>query len=50
MWYILLVTEVIDLTHDKENEEIQRAIAESLRDNQGILGGQVSREDQDISR
>lgn len=42
---------VIDLTTDtNENDELQKAIAASLQDTQGILGGQVSREEQDISR
>jgi hypothetical protein len=42
---------VIDLTNDSgDSEELQRAIAASLQDSQGILGGQISREDQDISR
>lgn len=47
---------VIDLTSDNnETDDIQKAIAASLQDTQtqdtpGILGGQVSREEQDISR
>ena len=45
---------VIDLTKDSETseKELQAAIAESLRDQPGnnILGGQVSKEEQDISR
>ena len=49
---------VIDLTNVSDNNEtddIQKAIAASLQDSQtqetpGILGGQVSREEQDISR
>jgi len=50
---------VIDLTNDgNESEDIQKAIAASLADSggpytqetSGILGGQVSREEQDISR
>ena len=49
---------VIDLTNvsdTNESEDIQKAIAASLQDSQthetpGILGGQVSREEQDISR
>ncbi len=42
---------VIDLTSEAtDNDEIQRAIAASLRDNQGILGGQITREEQEISR
>ncbi|ELU07267.1 hypothetical protein CAPTEDRAFT_220394 [Capitella teleta] len=46
---------VIDLTKDTgpaDGDEIQRAIEESLKDiaAQGILGGQVSREEQEISR
>ena len=56
-WYFW--TEVIDLTNDgNESEDIQKAIAASLADSggpytqetSGILGGQVSREEQDISR
>jgi hypothetical protein len=53
---------VIDLTNvsdTNETEDIQKAIAASLADSTGpyqqettpgILGGQVSREEQDISR
>jgi hypothetical protein len=45
---------VIDLTNENTNgeDEMQRAIEESLKDiaGQGILGGQVSREEQEISR
>ena len=45
---------MIDLTKDSESseKELQAAIAESLRDQPGnnILGGQVSKEEQDISR
>ena len=43
---------VIDLTNEPPDggDDIQRAIAASLQDSQGILGGQVSRDDQDISR
>ena len=49
---------VIDLTNvsdTNESEDIQKAIAASLQysqthDTPGILGGQVSREEQDISR
>lgn len=45
---------VIDLTKDGgDGDEMQRAIEESLKDmaaSQGILGGQVSREEQEISR
>ncbi|XP_064650656.1 ubiquitin carboxyl-terminal hydrolase 25-like isoform X2 [Lineus longissimus] len=47
------VQSVIDLTNDSgDGDELQRAIAASLQDSQGglILGGQISREDQDISR
>jgi hypothetical protein len=33
-----------------DGDELQKAIAASLQDTQGILGGQVSREEQDISR
>ncbi|KAK3612082.1 hypothetical protein CHS0354_031152 [Potamilus streckersoni] len=40
----------IDLTNDSENDDIQKAIAASLQDTQGILGGQISKEEQDISR
>lgn len=49
---------VIDLTNvsdNNESDDIQKAIAASLQESQtqdtpGILGGQVSREEQDISR
>ncbi|XP_052060028.1 ubiquitin carboxyl-terminal hydrolase 25-like isoform X2 [Mytilus californianus] len=42
---------VIDLTTEtNESDELQKAIAASLQDTQGILGGQVSKEEQDISR
>ena len=42
---------VVDLTNEDSDNDIQRAIAASLQDNTpGILGGQISREDQDISR
>ncbi|XP_076438413.1 ubiquitin carboxyl-terminal hydrolase 25-like [Babylonia areolata] len=42
---------VIDLTHETgEQQEINKAISASLQDAQGILGGQVTREEQDISR
>lgn len=42
---------VIDLTTEtNDGDELQKAIAASLQDTQGILGGQVSREEQDISR
>ncbi|XP_070201808.1 ubiquitin carboxyl-terminal hydrolase 25-like isoform X2 [Littorina saxatilis] len=42
---------VIDLTNESgEQQEINRAINASLQDAQGILGGQVTREEQDISR
>lgn len=50
---------MIDLTNEgNESEDIQKAIAASLADSggpytqesSGILGGQVSREEQDISR
>nr|KAG5693883.1 hypothetical protein BaRGS_014324 [Batillaria attramentaria] len=41
---------VIDLTQDGEQTEINKAISASLQDTQGILGGQVTREEQDISR
>ena len=56
---ICLFLTVIDLTSDSnESEDIQKAIAASLQDSvggsvqetSGILGGQVSREEQDISR
>jgi hypothetical protein len=41
---------VIDLTADNEQQELNKAITASLQDTQGILGGQVTREEQDISR
>ncbi|KAL5020489.1 hypothetical protein ScPMuIL_003381 [Solemya velum] len=42
---------VIDLTSEQtDGDELQKAIAASLQDTQGILGGQVTREEQDISR
>lgn len=52
---------VIDLTNEKqhqqqaaadsyESEDIRKAIAASLQDSTGMLGGQVTREEQDISR
>ena len=42
---------VIDLTQDNgEQQDLHKAITASLQDNQGILGGQVTREEQDISR
>nr|XP_022324465.1 ubiquitin carboxyl-terminal hydrolase 25-like isoform X2 [Crassostrea virginica] len=45
---------VIDLTSDTgDQDDIQKAIAASLQETQagvGILGGQISREEQDISR
>ncbi|ESP02356.1 hypothetical protein LOTGIDRAFT_138555 [Lottia gigantea] len=43
---------VIDLTKDTtgDNEDLQKAIAASLHETPGILGGQVTREEQDISR
>ena len=46
---------VVDLTNEaaaSEKEQLQAAIEQSLRDNQpgNILGGQISREEQDISR
>lgn len=40
----------IDLTTGIENDDIQRAVAESLKNQQGILGGQVTREDEEISK
>lgn len=40
----------IDLTISNENEDIQRAVEESLKNQQGILGGQVTREDEEISK
>ena len=40
---------MIDLTTGAEND-IQRALAESLKDTPGILGGQVTREDEEISK
>ncbi|XP_041372903.1 ubiquitin carboxyl-terminal hydrolase 25-like isoform X2 [Gigantopelta aegis] len=40
-----------DLTSEvSEGDELQKAIAASLQDTPGILGGQVTREEQDISR
>ncbi|PVD27319.1 hypothetical protein C0Q70_12475 [Pomacea canaliculata] len=42
---------VIDLTQETgERNDIDKAINASLQDSQGILGGQVTREEQDISR
>ncbi len=43
---------MIDLTHESGNgDDLQKAIAASLQETQtGILGGQVSREEQEISR
>ncbi|KAJ8316492.1 hypothetical protein KUTeg_006506 [Tegillarca granosa] len=42
---------VIDLTSETaDTDDLQKAIVASLQDSQGILGGQVSREEQDISR
>ncbi|XP_071095553.1 ubiquitin carboxyl-terminal hydrolase 25-like [Haliotis cracherodii] len=43
---------VIDLTNEPttDRDELQKAIAASLQDSQGILGGQVTKEEQDISR
>lgn len=42
---------VIDLTSDNsDQDDIQKAIAASLQETQGILAGQLSREEQDISR
>ena len=42
---------VIDLTREVDTtDEMQKAIAASLQDQPGILGGQISREDQEISR
>ena len=43
---------VIDLTQGEggEKEQLRKAIAESLRDAPGILGGQITREEQEISR
>lgn len=42
---------VIDLTQETgEQQELNKAITASLQDAQGILGGQVTREEQDISR
>ena len=40
---------VIDLTAET-GDDIQKAIAASLQDQPGILGGQVTKEEQDISR
>ena len=45
------VVAVIDLTQETgEQQELNKAITASLQDAQGILGGQVTREEQDISR
>ncbi|XP_060064125.1 ubiquitin carboxyl-terminal hydrolase 25-like isoform X1 [Ylistrum balloti] len=42
---------VIDLTNESASgSDLHKAIVASLQDTQGILGGQVSREEQDISR
>lgn len=43
---------VIDLTNDgaEKEDDLQKAIALSLKEQQKVLGGQVSIEDQDISR
>ena len=42
---------VIDLTNETpDQEDLQKAIAASLQESQGILGGQVTREEQEISR
>ncbi|KAK6173821.1 hypothetical protein SNE40_017212 [Patella caerulea] len=42
---------VIDLTSEPaDSEDIQKAIAASLHETPGILGGQVTKEEQDISR
>ena len=42
---------MIDLTGESgESLDVNRAISASLQDQQGILGGQVTREEQDISR
>lgn len=43
---------VIDLTNDAsdKDEDLKKAIALSLKEHEKVLGGQVSMEDQDISR
>lgn len=41
---------MIDLTTEPAEDDLQLAIAASLMDTQGILGGQISKEEQDISR
>lgn len=43
---------VIDLTNDSSDkeEDLKKAIALSLKEHERVLGGQVSMEDQDISR
>lgn len=44
---------VIDLTNEggSENDDLQKAIVASLQDSTpAILGGQISREEQEISR
>lgn len=46
----LMAGMTIDLTTGIENDDIQRAVAESLKNQQGILGGQVTREDEEISK
>lgn len=46
----LMAGMTIDLTTGTENDDIQRAVAESLKNQQGILGGQVTREDEEISK
>ena len=42
---------MIDLTSEAcDSEQLQKAIAESLKDTPAILGGQLTREEQEISR
>jgi len=43
-----LPEDTIDLT--AVDSDIERAVAESLKESQGILGGQVTREDEEISK
>jgi hypothetical protein len=44
-----LTEDTIDLTAIGDSD-IERAVAESLKESQGILGGQVTREDEEISK
>jgi hypothetical protein len=45
---VSVLEDTIDLT--AVDSDIERAVAESLKESQGILGGQVSREDEEISK